>query len=133
MIKSNDKSRKSYKYERISSEVDKLIKEVVMYEIQDKRVNGNAVVTGTILSKDFSHCKVFVYINSEDKIKALDAALTQIENKKSVLDGLKNASGFVRHVIAQQLDMRKTPEISFIYDESVDRMNRIEELLNQIK
>lgn len=119
MIKSNDKSRKSYKYERISSEVDKLIKEVVMYEIQDKRVNGNAVVTGTILSKDFSHCKVFVHINSEDK--------------KSVLDGLKNASGFVRHVIAQQLDMRKTPEISFIYDESVDRMNRIEELLNQIK
>lgn len=113
------KNSKPYKHDRISSEVERIIKEVVSYEIQDKRVLGNATVTGIILSKDYSHCKAFVQID--------------VENKKEVLEGLKNARGFVRHVLAEQLDMRKTPEISFILDESIDRAKRIEELLTQIK
>ena len=117
----NNKSKNniSYKHERISSEVERIISEVVSYEIQDKRVLGNATVTGIILSRDYSHCKVFVQID--------------VENKKEVIDGLKNASGFVRHVVAEQLDMRKTPEISFIIDDSAERVKRIEELLNEIK
>lgn len=119
MKNSKNKNNTSYKHERISSEVERIISEVVSYEIQDKRVLGNATVTGIILSRDYSHCKVFVQID--------------IENKKEVLEGLKNASGFVRHVVADQLDMRKTPEISFIIDDSADRAKRIEQLLNEIK
>lgn len=118
-MKTNKKNNKPYKHERISSEVERIIKEVVSYEIQDKRVLGNATVTGIILSKDYSHCKVFVQIDSEDK--------------KEVLDGLKNARGFVRHILAEQLDMRKTPEIVFLNDESIERAKRIEELLDKIK
>ena len=113
------KTSKPYKYERISSEVERIVKEVVSYEIKDKRVLGNATVTGITLSKDFSHCKVFVQID--------------VENKKEVMQGLKNASGFVRHIIAEQLDMRKTPEIAFYIDDSADKAKRIEELLESIK
>ena len=116
---SRNKNNNTHKYERINSEVERIIKEVVSYEIQDKRVLGNATVTGIILSRDFSHCKVFVQID--------------VENKKEVLDGLKNAKGFVRHILAEQLDMRKTPDITFLIDESIDRAKRIEELLNKIK
>ena len=118
-MKNNRKNNKPYKYDMISSEVERIISEVVSYEIQDKRVLGNANVTGIKLSRDFSHCKVFVQIEKEDK--------------KDVLDGLKNASGFVRHILAEQLDMRKTPEIAFYYDESIEKAKRIEELLEQIK
>ena len=114
-----NKNRNPFKHDRISAEVERIIREVVSYEIQDKRVSGNATVTGIILSNDYSHCKVYVQID--------------VENKKEVLDGLKNASGFVRHVVAEQLDMRKTPEIVFIIDDSIDRAKRIEELLNEIK
>lgn len=113
------KNSKPYKYERICSEVERIIKEVVSYEIKDNRVLGNATVTSISLSKDFSHCKVFVQIDVEDK--------------KEVMQGLKNASGFVRHILAEQLDMRKTPEIVFYIDDSVERVKRIEELLKQIK
>ena len=114
-----NKNRNPFKHDRISAEVERIIREVVSYEIQDKRVSGNATVTGIILSNDYSHCKVYVQID--------------VENKKEVLDGLKNASGFVSHVVAEQLDMRKTPEIVFIIDDSIDRAKRIEELLNEIK
>ncbi len=76
-------------------------------------------MTGIVLSRDYSHCKVFVQIVSE--------------NKKEVMDGLKNASGFVRHIVAEQLDMRKTPEIAFYIDDSAERMKKIEELLEKIK
>ena len=110
---------KPYKYDIISSEIERIVSEVVSYEIQDKRVLGYAEVTGIVLSKDFSHCKVFVKIDADDK--------------KKVLLGLKNASGFVRHVIAEQLDMRKTPEIVFFVDESIERAKRIEELLSTLK
>ena len=60
--------------------------------------------------------------------KLIDSA-----DKKEVLDGLKNAAGYVRHILAEQLDMRKTPEIAFYYDESIEKAKRIEELLEQIK
>lgn len=118
-MRDKNKKSKPYKHDIISSEVERIISEVVSYEIQDKRVLGNAEVTGIILSKDFSHCKVFVNISTEDK--------------KEVMEGLKNARGFVRHVIAEQLDMRKTPEIAFYIDESIERAKRIDELLAQIK
>ena len=118
-MRDKNKKSKPYKHDIISSEVERIVSEVVSYEIQDKRVLGNAEVTGIILSRDFSHCKVFVNISAEDK--------------KEVMDGLKNARGFVRHVIAEQLDMRKTPEIAFYIDESIERAKRIDELLAQIK
>ena len=118
-MRDKKKNAKPYKYDMISSEVERIISEVVSYEIQDKRVLGNASVTGIKLSRDFSHCKVYVDIFKDDK--------------KEVLDGLKNASGFVRHIIAEQLDMRKTPEIVFYYDESIEKAKRIEELLEKIK
>lgn len=113
-----NKNAKPYKFERISSEVERIIKEVVSFEIKDERVCGNVSVTYIVLSKDYSHCKVFVEIDSDDK--------------KEVMDGLKNASGFVRHVIAEQLDMRKTPEIAFYIDDSIERVNRINELLENL-
>ena len=113
-------SRKNpYKADRVASEIEKIVQEVVTYEIKDPRVAGNATVTEVALTPDLQNCKIYVQVLEEDK--------------KSVMDGLKNATGFVRHAIADSLDMRKTPEVMFVLDESLDRMNRIEELLKQIK
>ena len=110
---------KTYKKERVTAEICRIVEEVINYEINDPRVNGNATVSSVVLSKDFSNCKVFVQINTEDK--------------ENVMKGLKNASGFVRHIIAETLDMKKTPEISFMLDDTPDKAKRIEELLEKIK
>lgn len=113
------KRQKPYKYERVSAEVERVITEVVSFEISDKRVLGNCNVTGIDLSKDYSHCKVYVEI--------------LVEDKKEVLKGLKNAEGYIRHIVADQLDLRKIPELTFIEDETKAKMERINELLEQIK
>lgn len=115
----NNNRRNPYKVDRVASEIEKIVQEVVTYEIKDPRVAGNAAVTEVVLSKDLQNCKIYVQV--------------MVEDKKSVMDGLKNAAGFVRHAIADTLDMRKTPEVMFVLDESLDRMNRIEELLKTIK
>ncbi len=114
-----NKRPKPYKFERLSSEVERLVSEVIAYEINDPRVLGNCNVTGIVLSKDYSHCKVYIEILSSDK--------------KEVLDGLKNSSGYIGHIVRDQLDLRKGMEFSFIEDDSKSKMERINELLENIK
>lgn len=116
----NNRGQKPYKYERIASELQKIIQEVVAYEISDPRVCGNCDVTDIELTRDYSYCKVFVEIK-----KTCD--------KKEVLDGLKNASGFIKHAIIDTLDLRKTPELAFFNDDTKEKQERIEELLKSIK
>lgn len=113
------KRQKPYKHDRVSSEIERIISEVIAYEIIDPRVIGNCEVTGINLSSDYSYCKVYVEITSDDK--------------KEVLDGLKNANGFIRHIIVDQLGLRKVPELSFVIDDTKEKASRIDELLAQIK
>ena len=113
------KKQKPYKHDRLSSEIERIITEVIDYELNDPRIIDNCSVTGIMLSKDYSHCKVFVEIKSE--------------GKKDVMDGLKNSSGYIRHVVSDQLDLRKVPEISFVIDDTREKAKRIDELLSQSK
>ena len=113
------KRQKPYKYDRVCSEIERIITEVITLEINDPRVNGNCNVTGIDLSKDYSYCKVYIELSTD--------------NKNEVLDGLKNASGFIRHVILDQLGLRKVPELAFIIDDTKDKVNRINEILESIK
>lgn len=114
-----NKRQKPYKYERLTTQIERIITEVVNFEINDPRVAGNCEVTGITLSKDYSHCKVYVEIKSD--------------SKKEVLDGLKNSSGYIRHIVSDQLDLRKAIELNFEIDETKERADRINELLEQIK
>lgn len=113
------KRQKPYKYDRISSEIERIITEVISYELNDKRVVDNCNVTGIELSHDYSFCKIYVEILSNDK--------------KEVLDGLKNSSGYIRHVISSQLYLRKVPDIAFYIDDTKEKEKRINELLESIK
>ena len=112
-------NKTSYKMDRIIHELNILIEEIINYEISDVKILGNAHVTEVIPSKDLSYCKVYVDVVAD--------------NKKVIIDGLNKAKGFVRHIVAEQLDLRKTPEFNFILDETIEKARHIEELLNKIK
>lgn len=114
-----NRNTKSYKVERASAEIKRVIEEVVTNEIKDPKICGNVEVTDIILSRDLSSCKVYVNVLNGDR--------------KTVVESLGKASGFVRHSIAETLDMRRTPEVKFIYDDMIEKKKRIEELLEQIK
>lgn len=114
-----NRNTKSYKIERASAEIKRVIEEVVTNEIKNPKVCGNVAVTDIVLSSDLSNCKVYVDVLNGDI--------------KTVIENLGKAAGFVRHSIAETLDMRRTPEVKFFYDDTIEKRKRIEELLEQIK
>ncbi|MBB4663404.1 ribosome-binding factor A [Conexibacter arvalis] len=70
-------------------------------------------------SSDLRHCRVYVSILGDE------------ETRSAGLEGLRSAQGFLQRRVAQAVRMKYTPEITFAYDDSVDRGMRINELLRE--
>ena len=107
--------------DRIEEQLRIELSEIIEREIQDPRI-GLTTVTAVKVSPDLRHARVFVTVLG-------DAA-----QRKKALEGLRSATSFVRRSLGKRLHhMRRIPEVSFGYDESVEKGIRIEELLDQIK
>ena len=112
---------KSYRTEMIKSRLLEEIQMLVDGEIRDPRVFGRVNVTNVMVTDDLSLCRVFVdLVDKED-------------DKKKIMQGLKNSVGFIRTQVAHALNTKKTPEIDFKFDDGLEKTNRIEELLEEIK
>ena len=97
------------------------LSEIIEREIQDPRV-GLTTVTGVKVSPDLRHARIFVTVLGDE---------TQ---RKKALEGLRSAASFVRRSLSKRLHhMRRIPEVTFDYDEVVEKGIRIEELLDKIK
>ena len=107
--------------DRIEEQVRIELSEIIEREIQDPRV-GLTTVTAVKISPDLRHGRVFVTVLGDE---------TQ---RKKALEGLRSAASFIRRSLSQRLHhMRRIPELTFDYDEAVEKGMRIEELLDQIK
>jgi ribosome-binding factor A len=97
------------------------LSEIIEREIQDPRI-GLVTVTAVEVSPDLRHGRVFVTVLGDEN------------QRKKALQGLRSAAGFARRSLSKRLHhLRRIPELSFDYDEAVEKSIRIEELLNQIK
>jgi ribosome-binding factor A len=106
---------------RIEEQLRIELSEIIEREIHDPRI-GLATVTRVKVSPDLRHAHVFVSVLG-------DAA----QRKKSV-EGLRSAASYARHSLSKRLHhLRRIPELTFDYDEELEKDMRIEELLNQIK
>jgi ribosome-binding factor A len=107
--------------DRIEEQLRMELSEIIEREIQDPRI-GLATVTAVKVSPDLRHARVFV------------TALGDAAQRKKMLEGLRSAASFVRRSLSKRLHhLRRIPELSFDYDEAVEKGMRIEELLDQIK
>ena len=107
--------------DRIEEQLRIELSEIIEREIQDPRI-GLATVTRAKVSPDLSHARVFVTVLG-------DAA-----QRKKTIDGLRSAASYARRSLSKRLHhLRRIPELTFEYDESVEKGIRIEELLDQIK
>jgi ribosome-binding factor A len=107
--------------DRIEEQLRIELSEIIEREIQDPRI-GLTTVTAVKVSPDLRHARIFVTVLGDD---------TQ---RKKALEGLRSAASFVRRSLSKRLHhMRRIPELSFDYDEAVEKGMRIEELLDQIK
>ncbi len=105
---------------RINDEVQRELAEIIRTEVKDPRIGALTSVIRVETTTDLKYCKVFVSVLGND------------EEKESVMKGLKNAKGFIRHLLAERVNLRNTPELIFKLDDSVEYAVRMSQLIDQI-
>ncbi|MCH5349384.1 MAG: 30S ribosome-binding factor RbfA [Oscillospiraceae bacterium] len=104
----------NFKNGRLSEDIKREISGLIREEIKDPRVNGSLIsVVRTELSGDNSHCKVYI-----SSIEGQDAARTAVK-------GLESASGLIKRRISNALHLKKSPELKFIADDSIEHSAEI--------
>ncbi len=98
--------KNSTKNNRINGEVRRALSEIIR-QVKDPRVDPFCSVVETIVAPDLKTCKVYVSVLGDE------------ESSKSTLEGLRSAEGYIRHCLAQDLNLRNTPELTFIIDDSI--------------
>ncbi len=111
----------SRRVSRVAELIKREVSQMLLYGIKDDRVGAGMVsVTDVDISGDLQHAKIFVSIYGTEEAKA------------ETMAGLKSATGFVRSELGQRVRLRRTPEVVFVEDHSIERGTRVLSLLNQL-
>jgi ribosome-binding factor A len=105
--------------ERVADQIRAEVTTMIARELHDPGV-GFVTVTRVQVSPDLQHARVF-YTSLGD-----DAA------RKNTARALDRAAGFMRHQIGKRLRLRRAPEVTFVFDESIGHQDRVEQLLKEI-
>ena len=104
--------------QRLGQRILEEITELLVGELKDPRI-GLATVTGVRVTPDLRQAIVGIGVSGS------------AEEKKKTIEGLRAAVPFIRHELAERLDIRRVPELTFKLDDSAERAARIEELLRK--
>lgn len=102
---------------RVADQIQRELADLIQHEIKDPRV-GQVTITAVEVTRDYSHAKVFY------------TTLANTEEKFLVENGLEHAKGFLRSSLSHRMKLRITPQLHFIYDESVERGVRLSKLID---
>lgn len=106
---------------RVAESIRREVSLMLLHGIKDERVgSGMVTVTDVYVSGDLQHTKIFVSIYGTDEVKA------------AAMEGLHSAAGYVRSLLGQRVRLRRTPEVIFVEDRSIERGMRVLSLLNQL-
>ena len=100
--------KNSIKNTRINGEVQKVLSEIIRGEIKDPRISPLTSVVSVSVAPDLKTCKAFISVLGNEEAQA------------NTMAGLKSAVGYVRRQLAKELNLRNTPEITFVLDQSIE-------------
>jgi ribosome-binding factor A len=103
---------------RVDEAVRAVLSDVIASDLKDPRI-GFVTVTAVKTSPDLRHARVYVSVLGGETERAAS------------LEGLRSAHGFLQRRVAGELTLKHTPSLTFVYDDSVDRGMRINELLEE--
>ena len=110
----------AHRIERVNNLIRREISELLQRQVKDPRLGNFVTVTEVSASSDLRYAKIFVScIRSEGQ-------------KQEMLNGLEAASGFLRNELARRLKLRRIPELSFQWDDSIERGTHLLELIDQV-
>ena len=106
---------------RVAELIKREVSQMLLNGIKDDRVGAGMVsVTDVDVSGDLQHAKIYVSIYGTN------------EAKVETMAGLKSATGYVRSELGARVRLRRTPEVIFLEDRSIERGNKVLALLNQL-
>ena len=100
--------RNSVKNERINAEVQRALSRILREDVKDPRIPVMISVTKAVVAPDLKTCKAYISVLGDEQTKADCRA------------ALKSAAGYIRHELAVSLNLRLTPEITYVLDDSIE-------------
>ena len=99
--------KNSVKNRKINDEVRRVLAQIISGGIKDPRISPMTSVLAVEVAPDLKTCKAWVSVYGDD------------DKKKETMEGLKSASGFIRGELARRVNLRNTPQLQFILDDSI--------------
>lgn len=112
--------KNSIKNTRINMEVQRELSELIRSGIKDPRIHPMTSVVAVEVTPDLKYCKAYVSV------------LGDAEAGKATIEGLKSAEGFVRRELARRVNLRNTPELKFILDQSIEYGVNMSHLIDEV-
>lgn len=112
--------KNSIKNTRINGEVMKELSMIIRQEIKDPRIHMLTSVTAAEVAPDLKTCKAYISVLGSE------------QEKKDTIAGLRSAEGYIRRLLAKNLNLRNTPEIQFRLDESIEYGVNMSKLIDEV-
>lgn len=112
--------KNSVKNTRINGEVQRELAEILRGELKDPRIPELTSVVAVEVTPDLKECKAWISVYGDE------------ETQKSAIEGLNSAAGFVRKELARRINLRNTPDIQFILDQSIAYGVRMSQRIDEV-
>lgn len=112
--------KNSIKNTRINAEVLRELSEIIRTGIKDPRIHPMTSVVSVEVTPDLKYCRAYISVLGNE-----DAA-------KATIEGLKSAEGYVRRELARRINLRNTPELKFILDQSIEYGVNMSKLIDEV-
>jgi ribosome-binding factor A len=114
-------STTNHRHERVGEEIAHEINAMLAGELKDPRLEGSVVISEVRVQPDMKHARVFVNVKGSNR------------EQNDAIKALEHASAFIRREIIERLQLRRVPELHFTLDLSQEHVERIEQLLKEVK
>ena len=112
--------KNSIKNTRINGEVLRELSNIIRGEIKDPRINPMTSVAAVEVAPDLKTCKAYISVLGDE------------ESQQATIAGLKSAEGFIRRQLAKSINLRNTPEIKFILDQSIEYGVKMSKMIDDV-
>ena len=112
--------KNSIKNTRINGEVMRELSNIIRGEIKDPRINPLTSVVSVEVAPDLNSCKAYIRVLGDEK------------SQQDTIAGLKSAEGYIRRMLAKNVNLRNTPEIRFILDQSIEYGVNMSKMIDEV-
>lgn len=113
--------KNSVKNIRINSEVQREMSSIIREDLKDPRIHPMTSVMAVEVTPDLKFAKIFVSVLGND------------EEKEKTMEGLKKSASFARHQLAKRMNLRNTPELTFVLDTSIEYGLTMSKKIDELK